>query len=103
MQAFPGCVLGVSHIGYVMITFGITGAIASILAGRKEKICGRKFLFVFAKLLNVGSICVMATWNPEHGPDVVMYLLPAGWALADAIWQVSIMSKCYRFISVPEK
>ena len=93
LQAFPGCVLGVSQIGFIMISYGAVDALASLLVGRIERYVGRKVLFVFAKLITNASLVVMIVWNPTNGYEFLMYLLPAMWAIADAVWQVSTTSE----------
>ena len=92
LQAFPGCVFGVSHIGYVMVSFGIINALSSMLIGPLEKWTNRRLLFLVAVLLNLTVLIVLLLWPPENGPDVVFYLLPGVWAVADSIWQVATMS-----------
>ena len=93
LQAFPGCVFGVSHIGYVMVGYGCVNALASVLVGPLEKLINRKLMFLLATAFNMIVFAVVMLWQPEDGPNAVFYVLPVVWGMADAIWQVTSLSK----------
>lgn len=52
-QAYVGCGLGISQIGYVMTSFGIADAICSLVFGPLIKLFGRIPLFIFGAVNNM--------------------------------------------------
>lgn len=58
-QVYIGCGLGISQIGFVMTSFGVTDAICSLVFGPLMKLFGRMPLFVFGAVINMLMIMTL--------------------------------------------
>lgn len=58
-QAYVGCGLGISQIGFVMTSFGVTDAVCSLVFGPLMKLFGRMPLFVFGAVINMLMIMTL--------------------------------------------
>lgn len=89
------CELGISWVGYVMICFGVVNTIASPLNGILTQYVGRPVLYMLAFLINSGMLVLLRLWTPDKDTLVVFFVIPAAWALGDAIWQTQNSGKCF--------
>lgn len=87
------CGWGISNIGFVMICFGVSNAIAAIFTGSITKITGRTPVVAFALALHVALIVALLTWKPDAENKLVYFILAGLWGIADAIWLVQINCK----------
>lgn len=62
-QAYVGCGLGISQIGFVMTSFGVADAICSLVFGPLMKLFGRMPLFVFGAVINMLMIMTLMVGN----------------------------------------
>lgn len=89
-QAFVSCGWGISNIGFVMICYGVSNAISSMLIGSITKLTGRNPVIGFALILHIALMIVLLNWRP-NGDNKYMYFLVVGlWGAVDAIWLVQI-------------
>ncbi|XP_070571754.1 protein unc-93 homolog A-like [Ptychodera flava] len=91
-QSFVSCSLGVQMVGYVMIAFGITDALASLLFGRIQEYVGRIALFILGAITHLGLMVVMLLWQPTESHEWLFFVVAALWGLGDAVWQTQIAS-----------
>uniref|UniRef100_A0A915DDD1 Uncharacterized protein n=1 Tax=Ditylenchus dipsaci TaxID=166011 RepID=A0A915DDD1_9BILA len=66
-KAYVACGLGVSQIGYVMTSFGVSDAICSLVFGPLIKLFGRMPLFVFGAVINMLMIFTLMIWPLNPG------------------------------------
>lgn len=95
LQGFIGCAWGVKNIGFVLICYGATDAVGSVVAGSIVKRTGRVPIFVFAACVNLALIIAMLIWRPTPDHPEAFFLIAAFWGLADAVWQTQINCKYF--------
>ncbi|XP_003456751.1 protein unc-93 homolog A [Oreochromis niloticus] len=81
------CALGIHYVGFVMMCFGASNSLCSILFGRLARYTGRAPLFALAALTNLSCIIALLYWRPHRDQLAVFFVFPALWGLSDAIWQ----------------
>lgn len=93
LQSFVSCAWGINNIGYVMICFGITNAIAALATGAVVKLTGRKPVMIFAFCLHLSLFVYMLQWKPTPEQGVIFFLLSGLWGVCDSIWLVQVNGK----------
>ena len=88
--SFVSCAWGISNIGYVMICFGVTNAIAALGAGSIMKLTGRKPLMAFAFCLHMGILIFLLRWKPTPEQNSTFFVMSGLWGLCDAMWLVQV-------------
>lgn len=88
--SFVSCAWGISNIGYVMICFGVTNAVAALGTGSVMKLTGRKSVMIFAFFLHVGIMIFLLQWKPTPDQSMIFFLISGLWGLCDAIWLVQV-------------
>jgi len=83
----------VEHVGYVLICYGATDAVASVTCGSIVRRTGRVPLFIFATALNLALIIAMLIWIPDASEPAALFIMAALWGLADAVWQTQVNGK----------
>ncbi|KAM4025289.1 protein unc-93 homolog A-like [Anomaloglossus baeobatrachus] len=86
-KAYVTCTLGIHFVGYVMICFGATNAICSMLFGKLSQYTGRIALFLFAAATSGSCIIALLLWRPNPNQFPVFFIFPALWSMSDAICQ----------------
>ncbi|XP_060686987.1 protein unc-93 homolog A [Hemiscyllium ocellatum] len=86
-KAYVTCTIGIQFVGYVMICFGASNSIFSVIFGKLSKYTGRIPLFAFATITNLASIISLFLWNPRPEQMPVFFVFPCLWGIADAVWQ----------------
>ncbi|XP_067844455.1 protein unc-93 homolog A-like [Heptranchias perlo] len=86
-KAYVTCALGIQYVGYVMICFGASNSIFSLIFGKLSKYTGRIPLFLYATITNLGSIIALFLWQPRPNQLPVFFVFPCLWGMADAVWQ----------------
>lgn len=89
-KSFVSCAWGISNIGFVMICFGVTNAIAALGAGSIMKLTGRRPLMIFAFFLHVGILVFLLRWKPTPEHNYMFFLMSGLWGLCDAMWLVQV-------------
>ncbi|KAL6435483.1 hypothetical protein ACFW04_005450 [Cataglyphis niger] len=89
-SSFVSCAWGISNIGYVMICFGVTNAIAALTTGSIVKLTGRKPVMFFAFCLHLSLFIFMLRWKPTPEQGIVFFLVSGLWGVCDSIWLVQI-------------
>ncbi|XP_064466797.1 protein unc-93 homolog A-like isoform X2 [Ornithodoros turicata] len=89
-KAYVGCSWGISHVGYVMITFGVADASFSLLSGFVIGFIGRVPIFLLGAAVNIGAIIALNCWQPTPDEPYVFFLIAGSWGFADAVWQTQI-------------
>ncbi|CAL1686100.1 unnamed protein product [Lasius platythorax] len=88
--SFVSCAWGISNIGYVMICFGITNAIAALATGSIVRLTGRKPVMFFAFCLHLSLFIFMLRWKPTPEQGIIFFLVSGLWGVCDSIWLVQI-------------
>lgn len=88
--SFVSCAWGISNIGYVMICFGITNAVAALATGSIVKLTGRKPVMIFAFCLHLGILIFMLRWRPTPEQGLIFFLVSGLWGVCDSIWLVQV-------------
>ncbi|CAL7950379.1 unnamed protein product [Xylocopa violacea] len=88
--SFVSCAWGINNIGYVMICFGVTNAIAALGTGSMMKLTGRRSLMAFAFCLHIGILCFLLQWKPTAEQNFIFFLMSGLWGLCDAMWLVQV-------------
>lgn len=84
-EAFITCPWGVAYVGFVLICYGATDAVASVTCGSIVKAVGRVPLFLLATALNLALIIAMLIWRPDASQPASLFIMAALWGLADAV------------------
>lgn len=88
--SFVSCAWGISNIGYVMICFGVTNAIAAICTGSIMKLTGRRAMMIFAFFIHMGILIFLLRWKPTPEQSKIFFLMSGLWGLCDAMWLVQV-------------
>ncbi|XP_038050547.1 protein unc-93 homolog A-like [Patiria miniata] len=89
-RSYVTCTVGVGWVGYVMICYGVTDAVCSLVSGRLVKHVGRIPLFTFGAVVQMSLIFTLLFWVPTKDQLAVCFVIAACWGAADAIWQTQI-------------
>lgn len=91
-QSFVACGLGISYIGYAMISFGLANAVAAAFTPYITKHLGRRLLILLTALFHAALIVFMLLWRPTD--EYYKYsIIVACWGLADGVWLIQINCK----------
>ncbi|XP_011264318.1 UNC93-like protein [Camponotus floridanus] len=88
--SFVSCAKGISNVGYVMICFGVTNAIAALATGSIVKLTGRKPVMIFAFCLHLSLFFFMLRWKPTPEQGIIFFLVSGLWGVCDSIWLVQV-------------
>lgn len=89
-QAYVSCALGIHHIGYVMICFGVVNAICSILFGSVMKYIGRIPIIALGAIVHGAIVIIMLFWRPHPNSQLIFFAMSGLWGVGDAVWQTQI-------------
>uniref|UniRef100_A0A182QVN0 UNC93-like protein n=1 Tax=Anopheles farauti TaxID=69004 RepID=A0A182QVN0_9DIPT len=90
-KSFVACGLGISYIGYAMISFGLANTVAAALTPYVTKHLGRRLLILLTFLFHAALIVFMLLWKPTD--QYYQYsIIVACWGLADGVWLIQINS-----------
>ncbi|ETN66941.1 UNC93A protein [Anopheles darlingi] len=90
-KSFVACGLGISYIGYAMISFGLANAVAAACTPYITKHLGRRLLILLTALFHATLIVFMLLWRPTD--EYYKYsIIVACWGLADGVWLIQINS-----------
>ncbi|XP_050095389.1 UNC93-like protein [Anopheles aquasalis] len=90
-KSFVACGLGISYIGYAMISFGLANAVAAACTPYITKHLGRRLLILVTALFHATLIVFMLLWRPTD--EYYKYsIIVACWGLADGVWLIQINS-----------
>lgn len=97
-QSFVACGWGISRIGYTMICFGISNAIAAAFAGGLAKCLGRFPMMVGTLVVHISLLVWMRLWVAVDSDYMTYFTMAAIWGLVDGVWLVQINCKSSMFI-----
>ncbi|XP_078412881.1 protein unc-93 homolog A isoform X2 [Cetorhinus maximus] len=86
-KAYVTCTIGIQFVGYVMICFGASNSIFSMIFGRMSRYTGRMPLFAFGTFTHLATIIAMFLWHPRPDQLPVYFVFPFLWGMVDAVWQ----------------
>ncbi|XP_055372672.1 UNC93-like protein [Condylostylus longicornis] len=92
--SFIACGWGISRIGFAMICFGISNAIAAGFAGAVAKYFGRISIMIFVYLLQGSLLIWMYNWRAVENDYISYCVLAAIWGVCDGIWLVNVNAFC---------
>ncbi|XP_055630034.1 UNC93-like protein [Toxorhynchites rutilus septentrionalis] len=87
--SFVACGLGISYIGYAMISFGLANAVAAAVTPYITKVIGRFPMIIATALFHLALIVFMLLWKPTD-QYYAYSIIVACWGLADGIWLIQI-------------
>ncbi|KAJ9595724.1 hypothetical protein L9F63_013087, partial [Diploptera punctata] len=86
---YVSCAWGISNIGYVLICYGITNSIASLVTGYLVKLTGRLLMVLSAAIVQFAIFITLYFWIPTYG-SVIFFIISGVWGITDAICLVQI-------------
>ncbi|XP_050080573.1 UNC93-like protein [Anopheles maculipalpis] len=90
-KSFVACGLGISYIGYAMISFGLANTVAAACTPYVTKHLGRRLLILVTYVFHAALIVFMLLWTPTD--EYYKYsIIVACWGLADGVWLIQINS-----------
>ncbi|XP_043464457.1 UNC93-like protein isoform X1 [Leptopilina heterotoma] len=92
--SFVSCAWGINNIGYVMICFGVTNAIAALATGSIMKLTGRIPVMIFAFFLHMGILIALILWKPSPEQGTIFFVISGLWGICDSIWLVQVNALC---------
>lgn len=87
-EAYVSCALGIHWVGYVMAAVALSTMISSFLLGYAARFTGRKFLYVFAFMVDFSILALLRFWHPHSASIAVFFCIAALIGLVDGIWTV---------------
>ncbi|KAF4071089.1 hypothetical protein AMELA_G00280840 [Ameiurus melas] len=81
------CAMGIHYVGFVMICFGAVSSLSSFSFGKLAQYTGRIPLFCLAAVINLSCMIALLYWRPHPDELPVLFVFPALWGVADAVWQ----------------
>ncbi|KAL1401075.1 hypothetical protein pipiens_006910 [Culex pipiens pipiens] len=87
--SFVACGLGISYIGYAMISFGLANAFAAAVTPYITKLIGRFPMILATAVFHCALIVFMLLWKPTD-QYYAYSIIVACWGLADGIWLIQI-------------
>jgi len=101
--AYITCTFGPEWVGLILIFFGISNSISSVVLSRLQKYIGRITIFVGGFLINFFlSISLLLEWiypNPNMVEWYIIFVI--FWGIGDSIWQRAIMGKSIYLLPRP--
>lgn len=88
--SFVACGWGISRIGFAMICFGISNAIAAGVAGALAKLVGRLSIMLTVFVIHFCLLVWMHQWVAVEGNYEVYCIMAAVWGACDGIWLVNV-------------
>lgn len=89
-QAFVTCALGVNMVGYVMVSFAIVNAIASMSFGFLMEYTGRIVIIAFGVVAHCAIIMFSMLWKANPDQEYLFFIYSGYWGMLDALWQTQI-------------
>lgn len=90
-QAYVVCAWGVEHIGYVLVCYGITSSLGSLIFGILVKLLGRLPIILFGSALSVALFATMLFfWHPDPSDHMSLFAVSGVYGFANAIWQTQL-------------
>lgn len=80
------CTLGVHYVGYVLMVFGVTSAVFSLLVGLAAHHIPRDTVVGIGAVLHLGLIVFLIVWQPDVTLVAVFFTIAGLWGICDAIW-----------------
>ena len=96
-KAFVTCSLSAKYVGFVLMVYGVSDSISSLVIGQIVKTIGRWPCFTIGALINYSLITIMFVWQPTKNPIGVLFILAGLWGVADAIW-ITLINAFYGVI-----
>lgn len=89
-KSYITCTLGIWNLGYVMICYGVTDAICSLLFGRLVQYIGHIPFFVLAFITHGALQVVFLLWTPTQDQEILFYVFAGLWGMGDAVIQTQL-------------
>ncbi|XP_055536816.1 UNC93-like protein [Wyeomyia smithii] len=87
--SFVACGLGISSIGYAMVSFGLANTFAAAVTPYITKTIGRFPMIVATAAFHLALLVFMLLWKPTD-QYWAYSLIVACWGLADGVWLIQI-------------
>ena len=90
-KGFVTCLTSINYIGYTNITFGVSGALFSILFGTIQKYTTQFAQVLFVFTLAIGQAVFIMSWTPEESSgQYVIFLIIFVFSIIEAIGTAQI-------------
>ena len=99
---FISCVFGVSHVGWVLIIYGVCNAISSLSIGVIRNHIGRLPIFLLGASINAAVIIFLLVWTPDSEREWVFFVIAGIWGIADGVWLTQV-NALYGFLFANDK
>uniref|UniRef100_A0A1B0CPZ7 Putative conserved plasma membrane protein n=1 Tax=Lutzomyia longipalpis TaxID=7200 RepID=A0A1B0CPZ7_LUTLO len=89
-QAFISCTLGISEIGFILVSFGLCNSLFSLIFGFLTKKFGRIWILIIGLIAISACYLIMLLWQPSPHQKWMFFLICCLYALGDSILQIQI-------------
>ena len=87
VQSFVSCTLGVKHIGYNMLAYGVATVVSTLLASHAEhRRVAREALVGVAAVLQLGLLVFLLVWIPDRNLVGVFVAVSTLSGICDGFW-----------------
>ncbi|XP_044732459.1 UNC93-like protein [Chrysoperla carnea] len=88
--SFVSCGWGISNIGFVMMLYGISNAVAATCTGACTKMIGRGPMIAIGTTIHVSILVTLAIWKPHPTDRLIFFIVATCWGVGDAILLITI-------------
>ncbi|CAF1283621.1 unnamed protein product [Rotaria sordida] len=85
-SSFITCTVGLPYVGLIMITYGVTASVCSVIVGWLGRYRIRVPCYILGALLCYASYIVMFLWKPVPSQVYILFILVGMKGIASAIW-----------------
>ena len=81
--------MGVQWVGFVIVSYGVTSALNSLVTGRLVKHIPDYWFIYGALAINVGLMLFLTLW--QRGPSfAAVFVFALGWGITVGVWNTLI-------------
>ncbi|XP_014664946.1 PREDICTED: protein unc-93 homolog A-like [Priapulus caudatus] len=89
-RAYVFCTLAITDVSQTMICYGMTAVVSVVTISHVTKHINRLAILGAGLVFQMCLLMVLWLWKPARDDQPVFYVLAAGWALCDVIWNSQI-------------
>jgi len=99
VQSFVSCTLGVKHVGYNMVVFGVSSVVSTLLANHAERRkVSRDALVGVAAVIQLGLLVFLLVWIPDSNLVGVFVAVSALSGFCDGFWVTQCTCKSFSLL-----
>ncbi|XP_053402238.1 protein unc-93 homolog A-like [Mercenaria mercenaria] len=84
-SAYISCPYGIEKVGFVMITYGVSQSLFSVLFGKLNQYTGHVAIYIFGFIAQLSAYITLLLWSPKSSEYGVVYVLAALFGIGGAI------------------